>query len=176
MSDKYAALKQAAESNINILENIAGYDPEDIDGDTVELRFEHEKGYEAGCDVSIVDQCQTAADVIRLLLAERDAGQEATVKAQRMADYWKSQCREIADHCEKLQGQVAERDADKSRITELEAQASTHDRLCDSNYIAGMKTGWNLGIADDNAGFNQCLAARVRCWPDSDMNLKIEGE
>jgi len=73
MSDKYAALKQAAENNINILENIAGYDPEDIDGDTVELRFEHENGYESGCDVSIVDQCQSAADVIKLLLAERDA-------------------------------------------------------------------------------------------------------
>ncbi|GAL57147.1 hypothetical protein EV102420_06_00210 [Pseudescherichia vulneris NBRC 102420] len=73
MSDKYAALKQAAESNINILENIAGYAPEDIDGDTVELRFEDENGCDTGCDVSIVAQCQSAADVMKLLLAERDA-------------------------------------------------------------------------------------------------------
>lgn len=71
---------------------------------------------------------------------------------------------------------LAERDADRARIAELEAQAFAHDRLCDSNYIAGMKTGWNLGIANDNAGFNQCLAARVRRWPDDSDSLKIEGE
>ncbi|EPO4870446.1 ead/Ea22-like family protein, partial [Citrobacter farmeri] len=59
------ALRERAESTIGILENIAGFEPSDIDGDSVELRFETEGGFDTGCDVSIVDQCQKAADVIR---------------------------------------------------------------------------------------------------------------
>ncbi len=61
-------LRDNAESTIGILENIAGFEPSDIDGDAVELRFETEGGFDTGCDVSIVDQCQKAADVVRALL------------------------------------------------------------------------------------------------------------
>lgn len=67
------ALRDSAESTINILENIAGFEPSDIDGDTVELRFETEDGFDTGCDVSIVDQCQKAADVVQALLDELEA-------------------------------------------------------------------------------------------------------
>ncbi len=67
------ALRDSAESTINILENIAGFEPSDIDGDTVELRFETEDGFDTGCDVSIVDQCQKAADVVLALLDELEA-------------------------------------------------------------------------------------------------------
>lgn len=67
------ALLDSAESTIGILENIAGFEPSDIDGDTVEIRFETEDGFDTGCDVSIVDQCQKAADVVRALLDELEA-------------------------------------------------------------------------------------------------------
>lgn len=67
------ALRDSAESTIGILENIAGFEPSDIDGDTVELRFETEDGFDTGCDVSIVDQCQKAADLVRALLDELEA-------------------------------------------------------------------------------------------------------
>ncbi|HGG8853882.1 TPA: ead/Ea22-like family protein [Enterobacter roggenkampii] len=67
------ALRDSAESTISILENIAGFEPSDIDGDSVELRFETEDGFDTGCDFSIVDQCQKAADVIRALLDELEA-------------------------------------------------------------------------------------------------------
>ena len=67
------ALRERAESTIGILENISGFEPSDIDGDTVELRFETEDGFDTGCDVSIVDQCQKAADVVRALLDELEA-------------------------------------------------------------------------------------------------------
>ncbi|EOD9027538.1 ead/Ea22-like family protein [Enterobacter hormaechei] len=67
------ALRDSAESTINILENIAGFEPSDIDGDTVELRFETEDGFDTGCDVSIVDQRQKAADVVQALLDELEA-------------------------------------------------------------------------------------------------------
>lgn len=67
------ALRDSAESTINILENIAGFEPSDIEGDTVELRFETEGGFDTGCDVSIVDQCQKAAGVVQALLDELEA-------------------------------------------------------------------------------------------------------
>ncbi|HGL4206435.1 TPA: ead/Ea22-like family protein [Citrobacter farmeri] len=70
------ALRDIAESTIGILENIAGYEPSDIDGDAVELRFETEDGFDTGCDVSIVDQCQKAADVVRALLDELEAAEK----------------------------------------------------------------------------------------------------
>lgn len=70
------ALRDSAESTIGILENIAGYEPSDIDGDTVELRFETEDGFDTGCDVSIIAQCQKAADVVRALLDELEAAEK----------------------------------------------------------------------------------------------------
>ncbi|MEG5594020.1 ead/Ea22-like family protein [Enterobacter hormaechei] len=70
------ALRDSAESTIGILENISGFEPSDIDGDTVELRFETEDGFDTGCDVSIVDQCQKAADVVQALLDELEAAEK----------------------------------------------------------------------------------------------------
>ncbi|ELM8714345.1 ead/Ea22-like family protein [Escherichia coli] len=70
------ALRHSAESIIGILENIAGFEPSDIDGDSVELRFETDDGLDTGCDVSIVDQCQKTADVVRALLDELERNQQ----------------------------------------------------------------------------------------------------
>ncbi|HFD2778850.1 ead/Ea22-like family protein [Escherichia coli] len=70
------ALRHSAESIIGILENIAGFEPSDIDGDSVETRFETEDGFDTGCDVSIVDQCQKTADVVRALLDELEAAEK----------------------------------------------------------------------------------------------------
>lgn len=77
-------IDKRAESTIGILENIAGFEPSDIDGDAVELRFETEGGFDTGCDVSIVDQCQKAADVIRALLDELEA-KDAELQEYRKA-------------------------------------------------------------------------------------------
>ena len=82
-NEQIQALKSAAECVCGILENIAGFEPEDIDGDDVELRFETEDGFDTGCNVSIVEQCQDAADVIRSLLAEREADKALMEKLQR---------------------------------------------------------------------------------------------
>jgi DNA polymerase II large subunit len=75
MTTDKQALRERAESTIGILENIAGFEPSDIDGDTVELRFETDDGFDTGCDVSIVDQCQKAADVVQALLDELEAAE-----------------------------------------------------------------------------------------------------
>lgn len=75
-----------------------------------------------------------------------------------------------------LREHMTELTAANKRIAELEAQASAHDRLCDSNYLAGMTVGWNFGIVEDSDGFDKCHAARARRWPDDSVSLKIEGE
>lgn len=74
------ALRDSAESTIGILESIADFEPSYIDGDVVELRFEAGDGFDTGCDVSIVDQCQKTADVVRALLDELE------VKDKRIAE------------------------------------------------------------------------------------------
>ncbi|EIL1643743.1 ead/Ea22-like family protein [Escherichia coli] len=104
------ALRHSAESIICILENIAGFEPSDIDGDSVELRFETEDGFDTGCDVSIVDQCQKTADVVRALLDELERNQQY-IKSRDQEN------EEIALTVGKLR---VELEAAEKRIAELE--------------------------------------------------------
>lgn len=75
MTDKtdIAALLDSAECMANLLDNLAGYEPQDIDMDTVEIRFEDGRGLDTGCDISIVDTAQKSADIIRSLLNQLEA-------------------------------------------------------------------------------------------------------
>lgn len=106
------ALRHSAESIICILENIAGFEPSDIDGDSVELRFETEDGFDTGCDVSIVDQCQKTADVVRALLDELERNQQ----------YIKSRDQENEDIALTVGKLRVELEAAEKRIAELEAR------------------------------------------------------
>ncbi|HDU2906523.1 TPA: hypothetical protein RFG09_001661 [Klebsiella aerogenes] len=45
-------------------------------------------------------------DITFVKLEDLDALIEALEKAQQMETYWKTQCRGITDHCEKLQAQI----------------------------------------------------------------------
>ncbi len=89
------ALRDSAESTIGILENISGFEPSDIDGDTVELRFETEDGFDTGCDVSIVDQCQKAADVVRALLDELEAKDKQIAELESDNAYIRNRHKEL---------------------------------------------------------------------------------
>ncbi len=106
------ALRHSAESIIGILENIAGFEPSDIDGDSVETRFETEDGFDTGCDVSIVDQCQKTADVVRALLDELERNQQ----------YIKRRDQENEDIALTVGKLRVELEAAKKRIAELEAE------------------------------------------------------
>lgn len=113
------ALREAAESTIGILENIAGFEPSDIDGDTVELRFETDGGLDTGCDVSIVDQCQKAADVVRALRDEL----EVKDKAWTAQDNHINQQADRIESLEKKNGELGRAlGAAQKRIAELEAK------------------------------------------------------
>ncbi len=95
-----------------VLRNIGAMDAEDIDGDNVDLRFEDAEGRDTGCDVSIVEYAEKAADlfeqhdrIVGELRADRDSWAEQA--EQRLADW---------DEMRK------ERDAAQARVAELEAE------------------------------------------------------
>ncbi|MDR6617415.1 hypothetical protein J2W63_003161 [Klebsiella sp. 1400] len=47
------------------------------------------------------------------------------------------------------------------RIAELESRTVTAEKLQESAYRAGLTAGWNLGLTNNNDGFNKCLAAHT---------------
>ncbi|WP_244260879.1 hypothetical protein [Pseudomonas aeruginosa] len=129
-----------------VLRNIGAMDAEDIDGDNVDLRFEDAEGRDTGCDVSIVEYAEKAADLfeqhdrivgeLRAVITQlhqhkndyMDAGQE-TYRALQ------NEIREREAEIARLDGLVsvrtAERDAALARVAELERQqpvAWMHDQ------------------------------------------------
>lgn len=65
--------------------------------------------------------------------------------------------------------QFRKRKAAEQRIAELESRAVTVENLQESAYRAGLTAGWNLGLANNNDGFNKCLAAHAD-------GIKVEAE
>ncbi|MCJ7325503.1 hypothetical protein LQG02_18835 [Klebsiella quasipneumoniae] len=57
----------------------------------------------------------------------------------------------------------------QQRIAELESRTVTVENLQESAYRAGLTAGWNLGLANNNDGFNKCLAAHAD-------GIKVEAE
>lgn len=129
-----------------VLRNIGAMDAEDIDGDNVDLRFEDAEGRDTGCDVSIVEYAEKAADLLeqhdRIVGALRakiaqlrqhkndymDAGQE-TYRA--LQNEIREREAEIARLDGLVSGRTAERDAALARVAELERQqpvAWMHDQ------------------------------------------------
>lgn len=56
---------------------------------------------------------------------------------------------------------IAELDAARQRISELESRTVTVENLQESAYRAGLTAGWNLGLANNNDGFNKCLSSHA---------------
>ncbi|MFM2844058.1 ead/Ea22-like family protein [Klebsiella pneumoniae] len=57
----------------------------------------------------------------------------------------------------------------RQRIAELESRTVTVENPQESAYRAGLTAGWNLGMANNNEGFNKCLAAHT-------AGIKVEAE
>jgi hypothetical protein len=48
------------------------------------------------------------------------------------------------------------------------------DRSADSNYIAGMKAGYNFGVVEDNAGMQKCIEQRLKDIRESGREVQAE--
>lgn len=72
--DERAAFEQWEAEQISfVLRQIGSMDTGDIDGDDVDLRFEDADGRDTGCDVSIVEYADKAANLIEAMLADHAA-------------------------------------------------------------------------------------------------------
>ncbi len=93
-----------------VLRNIGAMDAEDIDGDNVDLRFEDAEGRDTGCDVSIVEYAEKAADLFEQ--HDRIVGELRTEIA--MLRSYESEWELLLNEHEQ------QRDAAQARVAELE--------------------------------------------------------
>lgn len=85
---------------------------------------------------------------------------EALEKAQTKADVY-DMLRDDYGLREKGVGLADFVDWQAKRIAALESRTVTVENLQESAYRAGLTAGWNLGLANNNEGFNKCLAAHT---------------
>lgn len=132
-----------------VLRNIGAMDAEDIDGDNVDLRFEDAEGRDTGCDVSIVEYAEKAADLFEQ--HERIVGAlraEITQLRQHKNDYMDAG----QETYRALQNEIREREAEiarldglvSSRTTERDAALAEVERLRESK-------------GDPSGSFDRCM-------------------
>ncbi|HDU3743763.1 TPA: hypothetical protein QIZ47_002939 [Klebsiella pneumoniae subsp. pneumoniae] len=125
----------------------------EIDSDYFAVVSECESyGKETDAELSITEFALRAAGYV-------DALVEALEKAQQT-----EKTLEIRNR--RLDGIIT---AAEQRIAELESRTVTVENLQESAYRAGLTAGWNLGLANNNDGFNKCLAAHT-------AGIKVEAE
>ncbi|MCW5561305.1 hypothetical protein [Pseudomonas aeruginosa] len=126
-----------------VLRNIGAMDAEDIDGDNVDLRFEDAEGRDTGCDVSIVEYAEKAADLFEQ--HDRIVG-DLRAKAVQLREALEWRKENQAGQRELLRSVTAERDAALARVAEL-AQALRH--LLHNIKASGKRI--DLGLAKERA-------------------------
>lgn len=100
---------------------------------------------------------------------------------------WMTSSAELVEAMEKAQQRIAELEEAEQKLcaanvtldaraelaerqlAELESRTVTVENLQESAYRAGLTAGWNLGLANNNDGFNKCLAAHA-------AGIKVEAE
>ncbi|HHK3937963.1 hypothetical protein [Pseudomonas aeruginosa] len=101
-----------------VLRNIGAMDAEDIDGDNVDLRFEDAEGRDTGCDVSIVEYAEKAAD-----LFEQHDRIVGTLRAEN------AKLSEALDECDGDRWKLrSERDSALARVAELETKLAEMEK------------------------------------------------
>ncbi|EPY4479776.1 ead/Ea22-like family protein [Klebsiella pneumoniae] len=98
------------------------------------------------------------ANVLALVEALERA-QRANGHLREQSAEWERKAISNFEECAKL----------SQRVEELESRAVTVENLQESAYRAGLTAGWNLGLANNNDGFNKCLAAHT-------AGIKVEAE
>lgn len=85
MAKQLEALIAEAKLSASIMELIASFEPQDIDGDDIDLRFEVD-GFDTGCNVSLVDQCGKASEQLTALIAALEQAQQQSEVSELLRD------------------------------------------------------------------------------------------
>ncbi|MCG6990772.1 hypothetical protein LDP20_02765 [Pseudomonas aeruginosa] len=121
-----------------VLRSIGAMDAEDIDGDNVDLRFEDAEGRDTGCDASIVEYAEKAAD----LLEQQDRIVGALrYKAELYDEVWALVTgKGYMNVTTAISVLESERDAALARVTELELKLDQSDYAYDNDrhHMRGM--------------------------------------
>lgn len=99
------ALITEAKLSASIMELIASFEPQDIDGDDIDLRFEVD-GFDTGCNVSLVEQCGKAAEQLAALIAALEQKEEQRANWFRMAQ-------KLGEDMDEAEKRIAELEAKK---------------------------------------------------------------
>lgn len=116
--------------------------------------------------LALVEALETEKRICATWRKTAESTSEKLEKAQRANGHLREQSAEWErkaisnfEECAKL----------SQRVEELESRAVTAGNLQESAYRAGLTAGWNLGLANNNDGFNKCLAAHA-------AGIKVEAE
>lgn len=132
-----------------VLRNIGAMDAEDIDDDNVDLRFEDAEGRDTGCDVSIVEYAEKAADLLEQY--ERIVG---ALRADR--ELWAERWSKAISAGARTEEQ---RDAAQARVAELEKQEPDHAAFLDWAEKVLSDEQERLSGEDYLMDSNDCIAA-----------------
>ncbi|MFO7133716.1 UNVERIFIED_CONTAM: hypothetical protein P3E15_28000 [Pseudomonas aeruginosa] len=105
-----------------VLRNIGAMDAEDIDGDNVDLRVEDAEGRDTGCDVSIVEYAEKAADLFEQHDRIVGALRAEIAMLRSYESEWELLLNEHEQQRDAAMARVAELEAKLVRVTELERQ------------------------------------------------------
>ncbi|MFQ1290922.1 ead/Ea22-like family protein [Klebsiella pneumoniae] len=143
------SLKAAAENAIGAHERLAAYPYGEI------IDISQHEGEQIDIDITDLNEFNKEANPVNILAlveALEKAQTENTAGAAGMAESYETAISMLRSH-----------------IAELESRAVTVGNLQESAYRAGLTAGWNLGLANNNDGFNKCLAAHA-------AGIKVEAE
>lgn len=120
----------------------------------------------AGYVDALVEALENSESRLHEVAVACATAEQALEKAQQQTTESENRVRKQNRHiCELFDDNTALR----QRIAELESRTVTVGNLQESAYRAGLTAGWNLGLANNNDGFNKCLAAHA-------AGIKVEAE
>ncbi|EDB6215231.1 ead/Ea22-like family protein [Salmonella enterica] len=93
---------------------------------------------------------------------------DENLQLQREKDATEAVALALRDDMRQAREQLA---AAERRIAELEAKLETADKLQDSAFRDGLKSGFSYGQTDDQSGFAQCMSAY-----STRAGIKVKGE
>lgn len=99
------------------------------------------------------------AKKLALLMTERFSMNP--ISAKLLNEAWRLAFPDEVAVARRMRALVEALEKAQQRIAELESRTVTAEKLQESAYRAGLTAGWNLGLTNNNDGFNKCLAAHT---------------